>query len=463
MAYTNKKPKVIEPTAFPDYLAPDEVKATKEYGLQMSKAIEYEWWYRPENGVCAYYDKREKYHRLRLYARGEQDTKLYKDLMTGGDTTSYANFDWRPLQIIPKFVKLITNQMTERLFDIKAEATDKFSTDLKDDYQKNLEKLIMAKPAMVQAQKVLGVNLMPDNMDEMPETQEEVDLFMKLKYKPAIEIAAEEAMKYTLDLNNYNEIQTRVVEDIVTIGLGGIKLITDPQRGIVIDYVDPAECVHSYPKDRDFNQVHYYGEVERINIHELKRASNGAFTDEQIREMAVQTSEWNKYHNNTNGSQYREDDLPNSMVDVMHFTFKSTNTITYKKKYNRNGGFQMTKRESTFSKPDSKYKGYDVAKKTIDVWYKGSLVLGTNQVYMNHLSLSGQNKENSKMASPRKRRLRKMLRAGLLKAASAAEAVAEVVAPVEAPAPLVDAPVVQEEKKSAPKKAKKAPKKKADA
>ena len=85
------------------------------------------------------------------------------------------------------------------------------------------------------------------------------------------------------------------------------------------------------------------------------------------------------------------------------------------------------------------------------------------QTYMKSLSLSGLNKENNKMASPKKRRLKKLLRAGLLKAASAVEAVAEVVAPVEAPAPLVDAPVVEEEKKPAPKKAKKAPKKKADA
>ena len=84
---------------------------------------------------------------------------------------------------------------------------------------------------------------------------------------------------------------------------------------------------------------------------------------------------------------------------------------------------------------------------------------------MQSLSPSGQNKENNKMASPRRRRLRKALRAGLLKTAQAVEAVAEAVAPapVEPPAPLVDAPVVEEEpKKPAPKKAKKAAKKKAD-
>lgn len=60
------------------------------------------------------------------------------------------------------------------------------------------------------------------------------------------------------------------------------------------------------------------------------------------------------------------------------------------------------------------------------------------------------------MPSPRKRRLKKLLRAGLLKAANAVEAVADAVAPVEAPAPLVDAPIVEKEPKKTPKKKAKA-------
>ena len=41
--------------------------------------------------------------------------------------------------------------MSERLFDVKAEATDKFSTDLKDTYRQNLENLMIAKPIMEEA------------------------------------------------------------------------------------------------------------------------------------------------------------------------------------------------------------------------------------------------------------------------------------------------------------------------
>ena len=62
---------------------------------------------------------------------------------------------------------------------------------------------------------------------------------MALKYKPAIEIATEESIKFTLELNDYDETQSRIVEDIVTIGLGAMKHRTDPTKGILVEYVDP--------------------------------------------------------------------------------------------------------------------------------------------------------------------------------------------------------------------------------
>jgi len=374
--------KLLTKQSYPNPLAPDEEKITEAYGLSMGKAIEYEWWHRPENGTSSFYDKRDVYHNLRLYARGEQDTKLYKDLITGGDDESYSNYDWRPLQIIPKFVKLLSNQMTERLFDIKADAVDKFSTDLKDEYKKNLQNMMDTLPVMKEAEKQLGVKVVPNGLeDSLPDNQEELELFMKLKYKPAIEIAAEEAIKYTLDLNDFDEIQARVIEDIATIGIGGIKHVTDPVKGILIEWVDPADCVYSYPKHRNFKDVHYYGEVERITINELKRTSGDKFTDEELLQIADSTSSWNKYHSTGNSYNYREDDLGGVMVDVLHFTFKSTKTISYKKKYTKNGGFKMTKKESTFTKSNKENAGYDVAKKVIDVWYEGSLILGSEHIY----------------------------------------------------------------------------------
>lgn len=373
--------KYYEKRGYPDQLASDEDKKKDSFGLKLAKMIEYEWFYQPSGGgSCPYYDKRDRYHKLRLYARGEQPTDIYKKLLNGGEDTSYINYDFRPLQIIPKFLNLVVNQHTERLFNIKAEATDKFSTDLKDTHKRNLENIILAKPAVQAAKEALGIDLSPQDPENYPETQEEVDLFMKLKYKPAIEIATEEAIKFTLDVNDYDQIQNRVIEDVTTIGLVCVKHNTDPSKGITVEYVDPANMVHSYPTHKDFKDVHYYGEVKRMTIMELKRISNGKFKDKELSEIAKSTSDWSNYYNTSN-REYREDDLDNTMVDVLFFNFKSVNTISYKKKYNTNGGFKMTKKQSTFNKPNENYTGYDVVKKTIDVWYEGALILGTDKIF----------------------------------------------------------------------------------
>jgi len=375
--------KVVDFHSFPDYLAPDEEKNKEEYGLKMGKAIEYEWFYRPENGACSFYDKRDKYHNLRLYARGEQSTDLYKKLIIGDkDASTYTNYDWRPLQIIPKFVKLIVNQMTERMFDIRAEAVDNFSTNLKDNYKKYLEDIMISRPIIEEAKNTSGIDIAPDGLEDYPDSQEEIDLHMKLKYKPAIEIAAEEAIKFTLDLNNYKETQGMVLEDVTSIGIGAIKHHTDSGKGIMVEYVDPANMVYSYPLHKNFSDVHYYGEVKRMTIEDVDRISKGKFDKKTLTSIARSTSQWSRYHGNSNDKDnYREDDLSGKMVDILFFTYKTTNTLSYKKKYNKSGGYKMIKKESNFIKPDKNYSGYDSVKKVIDVWYNGALILGTEHIF----------------------------------------------------------------------------------
>ena len=79
--------------------------------------------------------------------------------------------------------------------------------------------------------------------DEVPETDEELALYMNMKYKPAIEIAAEEAINTLFAENHYNDIRKRVDYDIATIGIGITRHQFQLGQGVVIDYVDPANVV----------------------------------------------------------------------------------------------------------------------------------------------------------------------------------------------------------------------------
>ena len=52
--------------SFPDQLAPDSVKKSKEYGLSVGKAIESEWFY-DDRSNNKYLNNKSKYKWLGLY------------------------------------------------------------------------------------------------------------------------------------------------------------------------------------------------------------------------------------------------------------------------------------------------------------------------------------------------------------------------------------------------------------
>ena len=56
---------------FPSQAVSDAEKLSYEYGLKVAKAIEAEWFYNDKQNN-KYRNNYNNYHRLRLYARGEQ-------------------------------------------------------------------------------------------------------------------------------------------------------------------------------------------------------------------------------------------------------------------------------------------------------------------------------------------------------------------------------------------------------
>ena len=52
---------------FPSQAVSDSKKRSSEYGLEVAKAIEQEW-FNKDRGQGKYYQTRDEFHRLRLYA-----------------------------------------------------------------------------------------------------------------------------------------------------------------------------------------------------------------------------------------------------------------------------------------------------------------------------------------------------------------------------------------------------------
>ncbi|GAG65768.1 unnamed protein product, partial [marine sediment metagenome] len=176
----------IKSAAFPSQFVSDAEKETKEYGLQIGQAIQYEWFRRDGSGY-RFYNQFRNFHRLRLYARGEQSVAKYKNEIAVDGDLSYLNLDWTPVPVIPKFVDIVVNGMSDRLFKVKAYAQDAMSQSKRSKYQDMVEAQMVAKDFLMDVQQQSGFDPFTVSPDQLPQTDEELSLYMQINYKPSIE------------------------------------------------------------------------------------------------------------------------------------------------------------------------------------------------------------------------------------------------------------------------------------
>ena len=258
---------------FPSQVASDSEKVSLEYGLKVAKAIEHEWFKR-DTGTNRYYNNVQNFHKLRLYARGEQGVQKYKDELSINGDLSYLNLDWKPVPIIPKFVDIVVNGISERTFDIKAYSQDSYGVSKRTQYMESMLRDMQAKELGEYSLKNFGVNLFENTPDVLPDSMEELELHMQLSYKQNIEIAEEQAINTVLEGNRYELVRKRVNYDLTVLGIGCVKNTFNESEGVKVEYVDPADLIYSHTESPYFEDLYYVGELKTIPINELKKQFN---------------------------------------------------------------------------------------------------------------------------------------------------------------------------------------------
>ncbi len=366
----------ISSVGFPSQFVSDSEKATKEFGLQIGQAIQYEWFRKDTNG-CRYYSQWRDFNRLRLYARGEQSVAKYKNELAVDGDLSYLNLDWTPVPILPKFVDVVVNGMQDRLFKVKAYAQDALSQSKRSKYQDMVEGQMAAKEILTTVQENTGFDPFIMNPDDLPSTDEELSLYMNLNYKPAIEIAEEEAIDTMFAESHYEDVRKRIDYDQMVVGVGMAKHEFLAGAGVEISYVDPANVVYSYTEDPFFKDCFYWGEIKTVSITELNKIDT-TLTTEDLEVISQYSQSWYDYFNT---AQYYENDIfYRDTCTLMYFNYKTTKKMVYKKKINENGATRMIEKDDSFNPPDEMMEegNFEKIEKTIDVWYDGVMVMGTN-------------------------------------------------------------------------------------
>jgi hypothetical protein len=366
----------INATSFPSQMATDAEKASDAFGLQVGQAIQYEW-FRKDGNSCRYYSQWRDFRRLRLYARGEQSIAKYKNELAIDGDLSYLNLDWTPVPILPKFIDIVVNGMSDRLFTPKAYAQDAMSQAKRSKYQDMIEAQMISKPILQTIKEKTGVDTFMMDPEELPETDEELSLYMQLKFKPAIEIAEEEAINTIFDENHFQDTRKRIDYDTTVIGFGVAKHEFLQGTGVKISYVDPANIVYSYTEDPFFKDCFYWGEIKTVAMTELLKIDQ-SLTKEDLQEISQYSQGWYDYYN---VSQFYENSLFNrDTCTLLYFNYKTTKKIVYKKKNLKGGGARVIEKDENFNPPVDmmEEENFEKIDKTIDVWYEGIMVMGTN-------------------------------------------------------------------------------------
>ena len=362
--------KVLTRGIFPSQAVADIEKQDPKYGMQVAKAIESEW-FKKDSGSTRYFANRDNFHRLRLYARGEQSIQKYKDELSINGDLSYLNLDWKPVPIIPKFVDIVVNGIGERMYDVKAYSVDKTANEKRTKYMENILRDMRAKEFIQQAQELLGVNTANTNMENLPENEDELSLHMQLNYKQSVEIAEEQAINNIFDLNKYDLLKKRLDYDIAVLGIAAVKNSFNTAEGIKLEYVDPSDLVYSYTESPYFDDIYYVGEIRRVSLTELKK-QYPELNEEDIKKiegLGANTKLYNKAYTTSDAED-------KNYVYILYFEYKTFENQVYKIKQTATGAEKAIQKTDQFNPPKDARSRFEKVNRSIEVLYEGAKIIG---------------------------------------------------------------------------------------
>ena len=375
---------------FPDPFAHYSKKTSKSYGIKYAQAIEKQWG-QSDDERSLFRRRLKDFETNRDYANGTQDTSIYKQILNSLDPNSgdgtLLNLDWSPVPIVPKFVKIVVNNILSKKPYPNLTAIDPLSQTEKD--KERAKKMFQVKNKdIIEGLNQIGIDTKVDT-DSLPETPEEAEIFMDTNIKTAAEIAAQVGTNITLEWNDFDQrVYRRAVNDLVTCGMGVVKRNNDPNYGIQEEYIDPAYFFHSYTEDPTFSDLIYAGHIKKISISELKRIAGDELTEDEYEKIAQGVK--NKYQNRADKLSYKYYDetldrttygYDEFIIEIMDFEFLSTDDMMFEEKGSKFGNTNFYYKGFEYTPPKESVYDRKPVNMNIQTVYGGSYIIGTGYMF----------------------------------------------------------------------------------
>jgi len=103
-----------------------------------------------------------------------------------------------------------------------------------------------------------------------------------------------------------------------------------------------------------------------------------SLTQQDLKEISEYSQSWYDYYN---VAQFYDNDIfYKDTCTLLYFNYKTTKKFVYKKKILEGGGSRVIEKDDQFNPPEEMMEegNFEKISKTIDVWYEGIMVMGTN-------------------------------------------------------------------------------------
>lgn len=371
------------PSGFPNELIPAS-KKNKAWISQFIKASYDEF---HKNWTHGFYNARDRYREIELYANGNQSDTKYRKLIdpltdANGDD-SWVNIDWSIIPFIPKLIRMTMSKLNKKDFKITAHAVDPLARDDEDKYYKKKASKIILKEQFEKYEIPEELLQTLDIRKEDPKDFDELEIHMEHGYKHEAAIEIEMALKLVLESwNRYTEdLRPSLRQSLVKFGIAAIKEVVNPDNTISAIDVDAYSLVVPYDKDGTFRDMRYAGHIEEMTVAQLKKDAGDELTSDQYEAIAERyigklgNPSGYRAHDRTEGSA-----VDNWKIEVLNLEFKTVDEIVVEERVNKYGNKIVGRgKDDDYYKKGNKNKSYD--KIPYESVYRGKWVLGTQMFY----------------------------------------------------------------------------------
>jgi len=363
--------------SYPSQLDSFEKKSTADWGMSMAQAIASEWFFNVGIGGASskFYTARADFMERRMYAKGQVPMSRYlPSLGTNGDV-SLLNLPKKSLSIIPKLVDVVVNGMVNRNYSVRANAIDPISLGGKQAYRKRIQDDQNSIPIIQKAKETFGMDIASMPIDQLPQNEDELNLHIEMEYKPSNCLSEVALIAMVLEENMHKlTIEKQIVTDLVVCGIGWEKNRFHPGKGIILEYVDPANKIQSHTTDPYFRDCFYHGELKTTLISdvliEYPYLNDEKYANEK-EQLLNSGEQWNTY----NGIQQNQ--KVKGTTNLLYFTYKTTRERVKKViKTETNGKDLGEFTPEVNAKKD--YRPYKTTSIVEEVLFEGVHVLGTD-------------------------------------------------------------------------------------